>query len=64
MEREIRKKGWMPANQRAKCDFIHCMAGMGLAGNGCCFLNGEWWKENCPQFKREELEERRQNGNK
>jgi len=48
------KKGWMPENQQPKCDYVHCMAGMGLVGGGRCFLKGEWWNKKCPQFKRDE----------
>ncbi len=36
------------------CDFIHCLAGMGEAGNGQCFLNGAWWMTSCPNFADED----------
>ena len=57
-----KKRGWMPVDGQAKCDFVHCMAGMGLAGNGHCFLNGEWWNPKCPQFKRDVEEKEEKNG--
>jgi len=37
-----------------KCDWLHCLAGMGLAGNGCCFLFGMWWHSACPCFEDED----------
>lgn len=36
------------------CNYIKCAAGMGLAGNGNCFLRGEWDNSNCPKFQDEE----------
>ena len=41
-------------NQRIRCNFIDCLAGMGLAGSGRCFLNGAWWMECCGNFIDEE----------
>lgn len=35
------------------CDYLECMAGMGVAGSGLCFLNGEPLNEKCPEFIRE-----------
>jgi hypothetical protein len=36
-----------------KCDWLNCRGGCGLAGNGYCFLNGEWGNPECPKFSRE-----------
>jgi len=33
-----------------KCDWLNCMAGMGLAGGLTCFLSGIWWHHACPCF--------------
>lgn len=38
---------------KPKCDFIHCFAGMGVAGTGRCFLGGDPQNPNCPKFKDE-----------
>jgi hypothetical protein len=35
------------------CDYIHCKAGMGIAGMGKCFNKGNG-KPDCPQFEDEE----------
>ncbi len=32
------------------CNFLDCAAGMGMAGRGVCFLNGDATNENCKQF--------------
>ncbi len=39
-----------PEECKIKCDFIHCFAGMGMAGAGICFLGGMWWAANCGKF--------------
>ena len=36
------------------CNFIHCLAGMGLAGMDICFLRGEKDNPNCPKFEDEQ----------
>lgn len=48
--------GYMPVEHeyKLKCNFCECAAGLGLAGNGHCFLQGEWWNEECEQFISEE----------
>lgn len=38
------------------CDWLNCMAGMGIAGSGICFLRGEWDNAECPQFRYEPVE--------
>ena len=43
----------MEKNSRPKCNFIHCFAGMGVAGAGSCFLGGQPENPNCPAFKDE-----------
>ncbi len=43
----------MPVDEHPKCDFIHCLAGQGLAGMGVCFLKGDWANPDCPKFKDE-----------
>jgi hypothetical protein len=50
------KKGYMPVEgeKDLRCNFLGCSAGCGLAGNGCCYLNGHWWMEKCPEFKKED----------
>jgi hypothetical protein len=49
------KPGYVPPDQEhlMKCDWLNCEAGIGIAGCGCCFLHGEWWKKKCKQFKKE-----------
>ena len=34
-----------------KCDFLNCYAGMGVAGNGVCFLKGNPRALHCGKFK-------------
>ena len=36
-----------------KCNYLDCMAGMGLAGNGHCYLAGDPYIKNCPKFQDE-----------
>jgi hypothetical protein len=33
-----------------KCPWLKCAGGMGLAGNGCCSLRGDYKKIICPKF--------------
>lgn len=40
----------------AKCPWLYCVAGGGLAGSGRCFLFGIWWHPTCPRFKDEDIE--------
>ncbi len=35
---------------RPNCNFIDCVAGMGLAGMEICFLRGEPKNPDCPKF--------------
>lgn len=45
------RKGPAPLNsQRWKCNWLHCVHGMGLAGMGRCSAFGEWWNKDCPKF--------------
>jgi hypothetical protein len=39
---------------RPKCDFVHCVAGGGVARHGRCFLRGNPDWEHCPNFMTEE----------
>jgi hypothetical protein len=43
-----------PENCKKKCEWMECLAGMGLAGAGRCFLMGGWWMFCCPHFIDEE----------
>lgn len=43
----------MPFDMRPKCPFLHCFAGVGLAGQGRCYLFGMWWHPACPCFEDE-----------
>ncbi len=43
-----------PYGVKLKCAFIDCLAGMGLAGSGRCFLHGMWWHPSFPNFIDEE----------
>lgn len=36
---------------KIKCDFIRCIAGMGVAGPGYCFRGGVPERADCPRFK-------------
>ena len=40
---------------RPKCPFLKCLAGMGVAGNGCCFLRGNPDDPECVEFIDEEM---------
>lgn len=46
----MRKASSMPIGPRPACDFLKCLAGMGLAGMGTCFLGGNWANPNCEKF--------------
>jgi hypothetical protein len=35
------------------CNYLKCLAGMGIAGNGVCFLGGNG-KNNCDKFEDEQ----------
>jgi hypothetical protein len=35
-----------------KCNWIECLGGCGLSGNGRCPDNGEWDNPNCPKFNK------------
>lgn len=37
-----------------RCDYIHCFAGVGVAGHGRCFLFGDPGDPNCPRFEDED----------
>jgi hypothetical protein len=56
MKKFERTPGYVPADKfcYVKCDWLDCEAGCGIAGRGDCFLNGEWWKKKCKQFKKDE----------
>ena len=53
---EENKTGYCPPDKEdeIKCDFCNCFAGGGMAGRGCCFLNGHWWLKDCPEFQSED----------
>jgi hypothetical protein len=55
--KEDRKRGYCRIDQedQINCPLMRCAAGMGLAGMGSCFLGGEWWNLNCPQFQDEDV---------
>ena len=36
------------------CNFLKCAGGMGIAGRGICFLNGEADRKDCEQFMLDE----------
>jgi len=46
---------YLPIDETAECDFLYCLAGMGLAGSGRCFLFGDPKDPNCPKFEDEEI---------
>lgn len=50
----MNKDTYMPIEGKIRCDFLHCYAGLGLAGRGFCFASGGWWLKDCPQFKDED----------
>lgn len=41
---------YWPEECSLKCQWLYCVAGMGIAGSGSCFLNGAWWMPCCPEF--------------
>jgi hypothetical protein len=41
---------YMPVDEKPKCRWLDCVAGGGLAGNGVCFLNGQWDNPSCAEF--------------
>lgn len=51
---------WVPVEREQDiiCNISECVGGMGLAGNGHCFLAGEPYNKNCPKFiSNEDFEE-------
>ena len=51
MDKHIR--GYVPIEYEGKmrCQWLWCAAGMGIAGNGRCFLGGHWWMKDCPEYQ-------------
>jgi hypothetical protein len=45
---------YLPEDETAKCNWLYCVAGMGLAGSGRCFLWGDPRNPYCPKFEDEE----------
>jgi hypothetical protein len=43
-----------------RCNYIKCYAGMGVAGNGICFLDGNPANPKCKKFIDEDEELKRQ----
>ena len=39
-------------SRKWKCNWIECLDGCGLAGNGRCSADGEWDNVKCPQFNK------------
>jgi len=37
------------------CKWLSCLAGTGLAGNGRCFIGGQWWLKDCPEYESEDI---------
>lgn len=37
------------------CQWIKCIAGMGLAGRGICFKGGNWRLAKCPKYENEDI---------
>ena len=54
IHRRMRRTYW-PEESRLKCEWLDCVAGLGLAGSGLCHRGGAWWMQCCPVF-RDELE--------
>ncbi len=44
------KSGYLPVDKEMKNHCFHCASGMGVAGNGVCFLNGDPEADTCEQF--------------
>ena len=45
---------YSPEECKRKCEWFTCAAGMGLAGQGRCFLSGAWWMQCCPEYQDED----------
>ena len=41
---------YMPIEGNIRCNFLDCIAGIGLGGRGVCSLRGAWWMRDCPNF--------------
>lgn len=41
---------WLQWRNMVKCHWLTCYAGLGLAGNGTCFADGDFKNENCPKY--------------
>ena len=39
---------------RPTCNFITCIAGMGVAGVRRCVFHGRWWWHDCPEYRNED----------
>jgi len=50
-----RKTSYMPVDEEhnLKCHLWDCIAGLGLAGSGICFLGGNWANPDCGKFVNE-----------
>ena len=50
--KDVRGKIATVDSQNWKCNWIECLDGCGLAGNGCCSAHGKWNNPNCPKFNK------------
>ena len=48
---------YLPIDATAKCNWLNCVAGCGLAGSGHCFLWGDPMNADCPKFENEAIYE-------
>jgi hypothetical protein len=42
---------YWPEDKKIECNYIHCIAGLGLSGRGKCFNFGDPGDENCDKFE-------------
>ena len=45
---------YWPEESKPRCEWLFCIAGMGLAGRGSCDNHGAWWMQCCPEYENED----------
>ena len=52
MSKEVKGKVAPEDSSLWKCNWLECIGGCGLSGNGRCSEDGEWDNPKCPKFNK------------
>ena len=53
---DIHIRGNSVPEEEIECPFMDCDAGIGVAGDGCCFLGGDQRDPECKKYQKEDEE--------